>query len=77
MPTLFTIDGYRFFFYSNEHRPIHVHVVKGETRAKIEVESDIETVSHDGLNSKELAKIERIVAERRDEIIKAWLEFHG
>ena len=28
MPTVFTEGGYRFFFYSNEHRPIHVHVRK-------------------------------------------------
>jgi hypothetical protein len=29
MPTVFIKDGFRFFFYSNEHRPIHVHVRKG------------------------------------------------
>ncbi len=22
MPTVFTIDGFRFFFYSNEHEPL-------------------------------------------------------
>ena len=26
MPKIFEIDGFRFFFYSNEHDPIHVHV---------------------------------------------------
>jgi hypothetical protein len=26
MPNVFEEDGYRFFFYSNEHRPIHVRV---------------------------------------------------
>jgi hypothetical protein len=26
MPKIFEKDGYRFFFYSNEHLPIHVHV---------------------------------------------------
>jgi hypothetical protein len=29
MPTVFVKDGFRFFFYSNEHRPIHVHVRRG------------------------------------------------
>ena len=29
MPTIFKKDGYRFFFYSNEHLPIHVHVTHG------------------------------------------------
>ena len=37
MPTLFTLFGLRFMFYSNDHEPIHVHVVKGgaeETRRR-------------------------------------------
>ncbi len=29
MPQLFTLFGLRFMFYSNDHEPIHVHVVKG------------------------------------------------
>ena len=29
MPTIFEKDGFRFFFYSNDHRPIHVHVRYG------------------------------------------------
>jgi hypothetical protein len=30
MPTLLRFDGYRVYTYSNEHRPEHVHVEKGE-----------------------------------------------
>jgi hypothetical protein len=30
MPTLLDKDGYKFFFYANEHLPKHVHVLKGE-----------------------------------------------
>jgi len=26
MPVVFEQDGYKFFFYSNDHEPIHVHV---------------------------------------------------
>ncbi|HAE38807.1 MAG TPA: hypothetical protein DCG57_09235 [Candidatus Riflebacteria bacterium] len=26
MPVIFEKDGYKFFFYSNEHDPVHVHV---------------------------------------------------
>ncbi|MEE8587347.1 MAG: DUF4160 domain-containing protein [Acidobacteriota bacterium] len=33
MPTVFTKDGFRFFFYSNDHRPIHVHARKGDGEA--------------------------------------------
>jgi hypothetical protein len=36
MPTVITIDGFRFFFYSNENNePPHVHVEKADGTAKI------------------------------------------
>ena len=34
---MFSKNGFRFFFYSNEHRPIHVHVRKGGGEAVFEV----------------------------------------
>ncbi len=37
MPTVLEAFGLRFFFYSDEHTPIHVHVVKGDESAKIEL----------------------------------------
>lgn len=37
MPTILFIYGLRFFFYSEEHLPIHVHVRSGDGRAKINV----------------------------------------
>lgn len=41
MPTLLTIFGLRFFFYLDEHEPIHVHVVCNGKLAKIELEPQI------------------------------------
>lgn len=38
MPTLFIIFGYRFFFWSNEHEPIHVHVAKGDYEAQYTID---------------------------------------
>lgn len=38
MPQIFEKDGFRFAFYSNEHRPIHVHARKGEGEAIFNVE---------------------------------------
>jgi hypothetical protein len=39
MPTLLLQDGFKFFFYANEHEPKHVHVMKGGDFAKIEIVS--------------------------------------
>ena len=30
MPTILEIFGLRFFFYANEHLPIHVHLQNGD-----------------------------------------------
>lgn len=41
MPVVFRHRGYRFYFYSNEgspREPLHVHVEKGESEAKIWIE---------------------------------------
>ena len=35
MPTIFTIEGFRFFFYSNDHAPVHVHVQHGGGEAAL------------------------------------------
>jgi hypothetical protein len=39
MPTLLMQDGFKFFFYANEHEPKHVHVAKGDDYAKIELKT--------------------------------------
>ncbi|BEK07246.1 DUF4160 domain-containing protein [Campylobacter jejuni] len=38
MPTLLEINGFKFFFYSNKHEPKHIHVMKGNKFAKINLE---------------------------------------
>lgn len=37
MPKIFEYFGFVFFFYSNEHQPIHVHVVYGERQLVYEI----------------------------------------
>ena len=40
MLKVFEKVGYRFFFYSNEHRPIHVHVRYGSGEAVLDAEAE-------------------------------------
>ncbi len=73
MPTLFILFGFRFFFWSNEHEPIHVHISKGDAEAKYEVES-LCLVENFGFKKNELRMIESIFDENRDIIIGRWNE---
>ena len=37
MPKIYEYLGLIFFFYANEHLPIHVHLAKGEFESKVEL----------------------------------------
>jgi hypothetical protein len=74
MPTILRIDGYRFFFFSDEHLPIHIHIEKGDGYARIELHSIKITDSYN-LNSKELKKLSTLVKENNDKLQKAWNEY--
>lgn len=66
-------DGFKFFFYSNEHEPKHIHVLKGDDFAKI----DLLTlkVKQNYFKKTELKKILEIVKENRDYFIRRWDEY--
>ena len=72
MPTLFIIFGLRFYFYSEEHLPIHVHVQKGKGRAKFIVEPEVELVENIGLKAQEISLAKSLVEENREVIIERW-----
>lgn len=74
MPTLFYLFGYRFFFYSNEHTPIHVHISRGEGEAKYEIES-LNLVYNYGFKPSELKMIESLLEENKAIIINRWHEY--
>jgi len=73
-PTVFNKDGFRFFFYSNEHKPIHIHVEKGDSAAKFDLEP-VSLVKNEGMRSKELKKAEEIIIAHREEILIRWREY--
>jgi hypothetical protein len=74
MPTVFEKDGYRFFFYSNDHRPVHVHVRYGNGEAVFNVEDEIALRESQGLKVKELTKAQQLAEENKQLIIQKWHE---
>ena len=76
-PTIFRQEGYHFFFFSREEPRMHVHIYCGNGEAKYWLEPAIDLAANYGLNGKELGDIERILGERKDEIIERWKQHHG
>ncbi len=77
MPTIFEQDGYKFFFYSNEHEPIHVHVRRGDGEAVFEMEEQIELRESQRMKMNELRKALKLASENRELIVEKWHEYLG
>ena len=75
MPTLFTVFGFRFLFYSNDHEPIHVHVIKGNTEARFQVQQEVKLLDNKGLKPAELKLAESLVEENKEMIVERWKVF--
>lgn len=76
MPEIFRMFGMRFFFYMNEHLPIHVHVRNSDGEARFEVET-VKLIESRGIKPKDLVLAEALIEERKEEILKKWNEIFG
>jgi len=74
MPILFEKDGYKFFFFSNEHIPVHVHVRYGGGEAVIDVERVVELRESQNMKMSELRKALKLAREHQDLILEKWHE---
>lgn len=73
MPTLLIKNGFKFFFYANEHMPKHIHVVKGDNYAKIELGSMM--IIENYFSKSELKKVLEISKEYNEFFIRKWDEY--
>lgn len=77
MPRIFEKEGYVFFFYSNDHRPIHVHVRYGGGEAVFNVEEGTELRESHGLKMNQLGKAEALIRDHLTLIRERWHEYFG
>ena len=74
MPNIITVNGYRFFFYSNDHPPVHIHVEKGGKTAKFNLEPTA-LVKAQRFNASELRKARILVDENTELFKQKWNEY--
>ncbi len=77
MPEVFRMFGIRFFFFANEHLPIHIHVQNADGRAKFQVLPKVKLLVNKGLKPSDIKIAEALIEENKIIILKAWEAFHG
>ena len=76
MPEIFRIFGMRFFFYSHEHEPMHIHVENADGEAKFEIRSTyVLLIENYGIKPKDLKLAEKILEENKDLAIYEWNKY--
>jgi hypothetical protein len=74
MPTLLNLNGFLFFFYTNEHLPKPIHVEKAGSTAKFNL-FPVELVKSKKFKAYEINDIRKIVAENRELFNTKWDEY--
>ncbi len=78
MPVILRLNGYRFFFYSNEGDPLepaHIHVSRSGYEAKLWLQPTVALARNDGLNSKSLREILEITTLHQNFFMEKWNEY--
>lgn len=84
MPKIFEYMGLIFFFYANEHLPVHVHVSLAEFENKFEIEYEsgklkkVKAIAVKGrlpLPVKDKKEAVRFVEKFHRQIVEKWTEF--
>ena len=73
MPTILIKDGFKFFFYANEHLPKHIHVTKADNFAKIDLTNLRIIENH--FKNRELKQVLEITRENKEYFLRRWNEY--
>jgi len=76
MPTILKIKGYRFFFYSNEHIPIHIHIEKNEGTAKFTL-TPVELIKSKKVTASEIHEMRKLVIKNVEFLKQKWNEYYN
>lgn len=76
MPTILNVEGFRFYFFSDEgNEPCYIHVKKGGARGKIWLLPKIEENYYYGFTEPEKRKIRELIKVYSELIIEKWNEY--
>jgi hypothetical protein len=74
MPTILKVKGFRFFFYSNDHSPMHIHVEKGNGTAKFNL-FPVELIKSKRFTANDIQYIRKLILENQEIFKLKWDEY--
>ena len=76
MPTILFINGFRFYFYSNENdEPMHIHIEKAKGNGKVWLKPDITIAYMHNFSPNEIRHIIEIIEQEIVTLRNKWNEF--
>lgn len=83
MPEVLRFYGFSFFFYSNEHEPVHIHVRKGMPKGRFidakfdwsEEEQKFVPVYNHGVKASDMKHIQSVIDENSEIIRTTWQRY--
>ncbi|MDF9800537.1 hypothetical protein OKW21_005800 [Catalinimonas alkaloidigena] len=76
MPTVLSIDGFRFYFYSDEgNEPAHIHIKKANGRGKWWLEPNLEEEYAYEFTLQERRQIKRLINQHYEYLKTQWYEY--
>ena len=76
MPEVFRLFGFTYFFFSREHKPVHVHIEGAEGYAVYDLEGErfVQRYSK-GIKAGDLKRIEAVLEENKETIVNSWKNY--
>jgi hypothetical protein len=78
MPVILRLNGFKFFFYSNEGNPLepaHIHVRNAEGEAKFWLTKEVKLSRNDGFDARTLRDLTRTVEQNQTLFVEAWNDY--
>lgn len=79
MATVLRVDNFRFWIWSNDHDPPHVHAENGNGEVRILLGSPLKApeIDENSMSGRDARRAWRIVAERQEYFLDEWRKIHG
>ena len=77
MPTILIQSGFRFMINTDDHEPMHVHVIYQGRSVLIEFENEVKVRRNRGISDRNIRRILRITEENQTYFQAKWREIYG